>query len=246
MLKNKIKIFSAVYENLMRLNDYRSTNIHYYEKNLDPIVFMLISKAVLNYDEFVKQYFKKDITRNDNLIILPVGFRLPLDPVDYLKQEYGKVHNDFVNTVVQTVRTLAEDGIKENIVIGFDVYTASQKKIENADLIAAIDQDNGSVKLTKEIRITDNPKAPAMRLDQALLPLTYANIREKVKMKRPDIKFGKIFNSAMKKVKIDKTLCQTNYLDPKKKTGGKKDFYAEKAVDAVIKFYDEEVLNSEL
>lgn len=240
------KTFPAVYENLMLLNDYRSANIHFYENSLDPVIFMLISKAVLNYDGFVKKYFKKDITRNDNLIILPVGFKLPFDPVEYLKQDYGKAHNDFVNTVVQTVRTLADDGVKENIVIGFDVYTASQKKIENADLIAAIDQENGSIALTKAIRLTDDPKAPAMRLEQTLLPLTYQNVRERVKEKRPDIKFGKVFNAVMKRVKQDKKLCQTNYLDPKRKTGGKKDFYAEAAVDMVIKYYDEEVPNNEL
>lgn len=235
------KSFPAVYENLMLLNDYRSANVHFYENSLDPVVFMLISKAVLNYDDFVKRYFKKDITRNDNLIILPVGFKLPFDPIEYLKQDYGKAHNDFVNTVVQTVRSLADEGIKENIVIGFDVYTASQKKIENADLIAAIDHENGTVALTKKVRLTDDPKAPAMRLEQVLLPLTYANLREKVKAKRSDIKFDKTFNAVMKKVKQDKKLCQTNYLDPKRKTGGKKDFYAEAAIDEVIRLYDEEV-----
>lgn len=240
------KTFSAVYENLMLLNNYRSANVHFYENSLDPVIFMLISKAVLNYDEFLKKYFQKDITRNDNLIILPVGFKLPFDPVEYLKQDHGKAHNDFVNTVVQTVRTLADDGIKENIVIGFDVYTASQKKIENADLIARIDQENGDVALTKAIRLTDDPKAPAIRLEQPLLPLTYQNIREKVKEKRPDIKFGKVFNAVMKRVKQDKKLCQTNYLDPRRKTGGKKNFYAETAVDIVIKYYNNEVENHEL
>lgn len=216
------KSFSAVYENLMLLNDYRSANIHFYETSLNPVVFMLISKAVLNYDDFLKKYFKKDITRNDNLIILPVGFKLPFNPVEYLKQDYGKARNDFVNTVVQTIRNLADDGIKESIVIGFDVYTASQKKIENADLIAAIDQENGTVALTKAVRITDDPKAPAMRFEQVVLPLTYNNLRDKVKEKRPDIKVSKNFHAAMKRVKQDEKLCQTNYLDPKRKTGGKK------------------------
>lgn len=239
--KKQDKSFLAVYENLMLLNDYRSANVHFYENSLDPIIFMLISKAVLNYDEFVKKYFQKDITRNDNLIILPVGFKLPFNPIEYLKQDYGKAHNDFVNTVIQTVKTLADDGIKENIVIGFDVYTASQKKIENADLIAAIDQQNGTIPLTKEYRFTDDPKAPLVRVEQVLLPLTYQSVREKVKEKRPDIIFNKRFHEAMKRVKKDKKLCQTNYLDPKTKSGGKKDFYAEEAVNMVIQFYDEEV-----
>lgn len=238
--------YKAVFENLGLLNDYRCSNVHFIESSLDPIIFMLISKAVLNYDQFLRDFFKKDITKDDNLIILPVGFRLPFNPVEYLMRDYGQVHNDFENNVIDTVRELQKENIKDSIVIGFEVYTASVKKIENSDIVAAIDQENGKVALTKSIRITDDPKAPAMRLEQSVLPLTYQDIRERVKEKNPDIKFGKVFNTVMKRVKQDKKLCLTNYLDPKRKTGGKKDFYAEVAVDAIIKFYDEEVKVNEL
>ena len=238
--------YKAVFENLGLLNDYRCSNVHFIESSLDPIIFMLISKAVLNYDQFLRDFFKKDITKDDNLIILPVGFRLPFNPVEYLMRDYVQVHNDFVNNVIDTVRELQKENIKDSIVIGFEVYTASVKKIENSDIVAAIDQENGKVALTKSIRITDDPKAPAMRLEQSVLPLTYQDIRERVKEKNPDIKFGKVFNTVMKRVKQDKKLCLTNYLDPKRKTGGKKDFYAEVAVDAIIKFYDEEVKVNEL
>ena len=50
-------------------------------------------------------HFNKDITKDDNLIILPVGMKLPFDPIDYLKQDYGSAqmisliasYNQFVN-----------------------------------------------------------------------------------------------------------------------------------------------------
>jgi hypothetical protein len=244
--EKKDKEFNAVYQNLFYLNDYRCSNIHYYENALDPIIFMLINKSVINYDAFLKRYFQKDITRKDNLIILPVGFKLPFDPVEYLKQDYGNAHNDFVNSVISTIRELAEDKIKDNIVIGFDVYTVSQKKIDNADLIAAIDQENGTVALTKGYRFTDDPNAPAVRVEKPLLPLTYYQVREKIKEKRPDIKFGKQYNSVMEKIKQNKKLCEPNYLDPKTKIGAKKDFYSETAIDEIIKLYDKEVSHYEL
>lgn len=44
-----------------------------------------------------------------------------------------------------------------------------------------------------------------MRLEQSVLPLTYQDIRERVKEKNPDIKFGKVFNTVMKRVKQDKS-----------------------------------------
>lgn len=240
------KNFAATYENLKKLNEYRSSNVHFYENSLDPIVFMLISKAVINYDDFLKRYFKKDITRNDNLIILPVGFKLPFDPIDYLKQDYGSAHNEFVNNVVQTVRNLSEQGIQENIVIGFDVYTASQKKIENADLVAAIDQYNGEIALKKAVRITNDPNAPVMRVENPLLPLAYRDLRKQIKENKPDIKFNQTFNEVMKKIKKDPALCQTNYLNPKTKKGTKKEFYSYDAVNRVIELYEKEVLNYEL
>lgn len=79
----KNKKFAAIYDNLFLLNEYRCSNVHFIESKLDPVIFMLISKAVLNYNEFIRKYFKKDITRDDNLIILPIGLKLPFDSVDY-------------------------------------------------------------------------------------------------------------------------------------------------------------------
>lgn len=237
--KNKNNRYKAAFENLNLLNYYRCANIHFIERTLDPVIFMLISKAVLNYDQFLEDFFQKDITKDDNLIILPVGFKLPFDPIEYLKQDYGKAHNDFSNHVVQTIRELNAKNVQDSIVIGFDVYTASVKKVTNADIVAAIDQAHGDVVLTKRIQITDDPNAPAVRAEDLLLPLTYQDVREKVKKRRPDIKFNDIFNRSMKKVKSNPVLCQTRYLDPKKKSGTKKDFYAEKTIDHVIELYDE-------
>ncbi len=120
--------FQAFYTNLMLLNDYRCSNVHFFESTLDPVVFMLICKAVLNYDTFLKKYFKKDVTRSDNLIILPVGFRLPFNPIDFLKQNQGQVYNGFVNNVIHAIRELNLDHVKDSIVVGFDVFTASVKQ----------------------------------------------------------------------------------------------------------------------
>ena len=47
-MREKNKTFQAVLDNLELLNSYRNTNIHFIEGKLDPIVFMLMSKAVLN------------------------------------------------------------------------------------------------------------------------------------------------------------------------------------------------------
>ncbi len=236
--REKNKKFQAVFDNLDLLNTYRNTNVHFIEGKLDPVIFMLISKAVLNYDSFVKKYFNKDITKDDNLIILPVGMKLPFDPVDYLKQDYGNAHNDFVNRVVQTVRELSQDGIQDSIVVGFDVYADRVRDAKNADIIAALEKAPDAIALRKAVRVTDDPNAPAFRLEPDLPPLRYQDLKDRVKQKKPDIKFGKIFNDAMKIIKANTSLCQPNYLDPHKKAGTKKDFYTLSAVDALIAEYE--------
>ena len=53
----------------------------------------------------------------------------------------------------------------------------------------------------------------------------------------PTIKFGTIFNAAMKTIKADRRYCKANYLDPHNKKGIKQDFYTLEAVDAVIAEY---------
>lgn len=235
----KNKEFQAVFDNIILLNEFRCSNIHYADEKLDPIIFMLISKAVLNYDNFLKEYFNKDITKNDNLIILPVGLKLPFDPVEYLKQKGGKGSNKFVNKVLESIKTLYKEQVHDTIIVGFDLFTASVKKAANADLVAAIDQANADVRLIKAVRITDDEKAPLVRLEPELLPLSYKELQQRIKLNRPDIKFNSIFNDIMKEIKKNNTLCQTRYLDPKIKTGTKKYFYSEKAVDEVIRMYDE-------
>lgn len=234
----KNKKFMAVSENIFQLNEYRCTNVHFADGALDPIVFMLLSKAVLNYDAFVKKYFKKDITKEDNLIILPIGLKLPFDPIDYLKQEYAGVQNDFVNAVIKSIRDLDGAGVEDSIVVGFNLVTDKIKNINNADIIAALTNDAEAVPLQRAIRYTDDPNAPVMRGEPILPPLRYADIRVRVKERKPDIKFGRTFNQAMKIVKANKKLCQVRYLDPKNQSGVKAEFYTESAIDELISQYE--------
>ena len=232
----KPKSFEAVFDNLMLLNEYRCKDVHFIGAKIDPLMFMLISKAVLNYDEFIKVHFNKDITRDDNLIILPIGLKLPLNPVEYLKQEYKSAQDDFVSHVIQNIKDLIAANIQETIIVGFDVFTASVKKVENADIIAAIDS-SAPVKLTKSVRVTNDPNAPLVRMEPDLPPLAYKDLQRKLKKRKPSIKFDKEFNAIMKKVKKNKDLCCERLLNPRKPNGSKTCFYSEKTVDFIIEQY---------
>ena len=234
----KNKKFMAVAENIFQLNEYRCSNIHFAEGALDPVVFMLLAKAVLNYDAFVKKYFNKDISKEDNLIILPIGLKLPFDPIDYLKQSFAGAQNDFVNAVIQSIRELDGAGVEDSIVVGFSLITDKVKNVKNADILAALTNEEGAVPLQRAIRYTDDPNAPEMRVKPNLPPLRYADLQAKLKEKKPAIKFGKLFYAALKIIKTNKNYCQSNYLDPENKSSTKKDFYTHEAVDALLTEYE--------
>ena len=175
------------------------------------------------------------------MIILPVGLKLPFDPIDYLKQDYGSAHNEYVNRVVQSVRKLNEEGIQESIVVGFDVFADRVRDSKNADIIAALENNPEAIALRKSFRITDDPNAPAFRVEPELLPLSYSDLVNKVKEKNPNIKINNTFRAAMNEIKKNKSLCQTRYLDPNNKSGAKKCFYSEKAIDEILKLLGQKV-----
>ena len=244
--QEKNKKFQAVYDNLNLLNEYRNSNVHFFEGKLNPVIFMLISKAVLNYDAFVKKYFNKDVTKDDNLIILPVGLKLPFDPIDYLKQDYGSAHNEYVNRVVQSVRKLNEEGIQDSIVVGFDVYADRVRDSKNADIIAALENSPEAIALRKSFRLTDDPNAPAFRMEPDLLPLSYSDLVNKVKEKNPNVRINDAFRAAVKEIKKNQSICQTRYLDPNNKSGVKKYFYSEKAIDEILKLLGQKMWNAKI
>ena len=67
---------------------------------------------------------------------------------------------------------------------------------------------------------------------------SYADIRKMAKEKNQNIRFNKVFNAAMKRVKANSKLCKTNYLDPHHKSGSAKTFYTRKAVDVLLEEYE--------
>lgn len=229
--------FEALYENINLLNEYRCVNVHYIAPELDPIVFMLLSKSILNYDKFARKYFDRDISKEDNLIIMPIGLKLPIDPIKYLIQKYDDSSNKFVKAIVDVTKSLNSNQIQDSVVIGIDVCTMSVKKVDNADILAGID-DSASIKIAKSVRITNDPDAPSVRLDENLPPLTYDELRRRIKERRPDIMFNNLFNKAVKTIKEDLSLCRLNFLDPKSKKGAQKWFYEEKAILKIIELFD--------
>lgn len=238
------KDFNSVKENLFLLSEYRNNNTHYFESELDPIIFMLLSKATLNFNAFLEKYFHREIADNENLIILPIGFKLPFEPVEYLnKKTTDKISNNFMQDVLQSIKKLNDEGVSESIVVGFSMFVNSVKNISNADIIAAIDPANyDAVAITKEYRLTDNPKAPAIRIDETELikqkyPYSYDELKKRIKEKLPDIKFNTQFYNYLKLIKENKDWYMVRLLNPLNPKSSKTGFYSERAIEKLLELY---------
>ena len=93
------------------------------------------------------------------------------------------------------------------------------------------------MKLTKAVRVTDDPNAPLVRMEPDLPPLTYNELRAKLKKKMPSIKFGKEFNDIMRKVKKNKEMCCERSLNPRNPKALKTCFYYERTIDFIVEQY---------
>mgnify|MGYP007114049059 FL=1 len=248
------KAFTAVKENLFLLESYRNNIVHYYNEQLEPYIFMLTAKAALNYVDFLKKYFSKDILEEDGLFILPLGFKLPFKPEDFLTKKAAQYVSSpeskkFIESMINIITELDKIGVDDTIVVGFDIYLENVKRMKNNDLLVAITaQDEADVKYAKvnRVQVTDDPSAQKVSFSDAEFvaqyPLQYSDICSKCKSSIPGFKQGKKFNHIMVEIKADPKLAFTRKLNPNSTKSSKTTFYSEAAVAEIAKKY---ALNAE-
>ncbi len=129
----KPKSFEAIKRNIEEVEEYRNGVTHFYCDSLEPYIFMLIARTALNYVEFVKAHFGKDIMADEGLFIMPLGFKLPFRPEEFLSQNSAQYDNspeakEFIKSIINTIKELDEEGVEDSVVLGFDIYFESVKK----------------------------------------------------------------------------------------------------------------------
>ncbi|MCM1512065.1 MAG: DUF3644 domain-containing protein [Oxalobacter formigenes] len=212
------KSFKAIRENLLLIENYRNNVVHYYNEQLEPYIFMLTAKAVINYVDFIKKYFLKNILEKDGLFILPLGFKLPFNPEDFLTRKAAKYVSSpeskkFIESMIKIITNLDRNGIDDTIVVGFDIYLKNVKQLNNRDLLVAItSQDKADVNFSKisRVQITNDPSAQKVNLsDEGFMeqyPLKYIQVcercKEAIKNFKQGRKFHKIIASIKKQLKI--------------------------------------------
>lgn len=239
------KSFSAIKENLLIIEDYRNNIVHYYNEQLEPYIFMLTAKAALNYVDFLKKYFSKDILAEDGLFILPLGFKLPFKPEDFLSKKATSYvsspeSKEFINSIIRIIGDLEKEGIEDTIVVGFDIYLENVKRLNNSDLLIAITSENeADAKFSKVTRyqLTNDANAQKVSLSDdeiiKIYPLTYKDVCERCKTEIAEFKQNNEFNKILAELKNNSLFTHTRRLNPQSKKSAKTILYAESIIGEI-------------
>lgn len=168
------KEFNPILENLGVLYGYRNQVAHYYIQDLDPVIFSLISKSIIFYSDFIKKYFKIDLSAQTDLILLPIGFKRPLSPIDYISstsinENSSKEIKEFLSTIIDATKRLNDVNIADTIFVDFRISLMNVNRITNADLVAGIDNSQTNPVL---FSVNKNPKNVVLSKEGQKIALT--------------------------------------------------------------------------
>lgn len=247
------KSFLAIKENISLIEDYRNDVAHLYNENLEPCIFALVSRSALNYVDFVKTHFSKDIISEEGLFILPLGFKLPFRPEDFLSKKSNAYSSsvaaqDFINRIVTVVDSLRQQGVEDSVVLGFDIHLQNVNKIQNSDLLVAItSKDEASVTLEKVkiIKLSDDPNAQTFNFsDDEFRSIWKHTHREVVNWCIGNIKgfkANRYFNKIKKDMETDIQFVIIRRVDPKNIMSTSQKFYTDSALVEIKKRFADKV-----
>ena len=152
--------FNPTKENLEVLYDYRNQTAHFYIEEINPILYSLVSKSIIFYNQFILNNFNIDLAQSSDLILLPIGFKRPISPIDYISNESVNKNSSeevkqFLRTIVDSTKRLNSQNIDETIFVEFRMNLTSVNRTKNADLIAGIDNS-----IAADLKINPNKNPP--------------------------------------------------------------------------------------
>ena len=243
--------FEAVKRNIEEIELYRNGITHFYCDELEPYIFMLVARSALNFVDFMKKYFAKDIMADDGLFIMPLGFKLPFRPEDFLSGNVAKYvgsreSEEFIRSIVRTIKELDDAGIDDSIVLGFDIYLESVKKAKNSDILAAITSiEEADVTFGKvtHARFSNDPNATTLNMTddefRRIWKYSYQDVVLWCRKNIDEFKQSGLFHEIKRDAEKDMNYAYKRRLDNKNSKSPSKIFYS----DACLQYIKDEYLS---
>lgn len=246
------KEFRVIEENISKVYEYRCNIIHFYEENINHVLFSLLHKNVLFYNDFLKDKFNIDMAEETNLFLLPIGFKPYATPIDFLGkkselEETSDAVQKFIKSIVKSTKNLLDEGIEDSILSGFTMTVINENRIKNADIIAGISKDPSKAKVVvtnvlSKVKITDDENVKEIAIDeQSLFKTVYVfnhhNVVKKSRGLYSNFKQNQKFNDIIRSVKGNPTYHKCRYLNPHEQKGMGQDWYSAAVFDELDKNY---------
>jgi hypothetical protein len=247
--------FLLLNENVQKLYEFRCNVIHFYQEEIDILLFSILSKNVLLYHEFLLNHFEIDISSETNLVLLPIGFKKPTSPIDFLSNESriaksSESVRNFIKSIVKSTEIIAENGIEDSILYSFKMSLINENRIKSADIIAAVTSDKSKAALTVESIIdkfimvnndTDQGVKKVKIEEESLFKSIYTeshdDLIQKCKALFSDFKNNNKFIEILKGLKNNPQFHKVRYLNLRNPKGGQKHYYSSKIYEELAKHY---------
>ena len=247
--------FTVARLNIEKIYEFRCNIMHFYQDDIDIILCSLLSKNILLYHDFLFSHFGVDISNETNLILLPIGFKKPASPIDFLSNTSvistsSTAVQSFVKGIIRSTEEIAEDGIEDSILFSFKMSLINESRIKNADIIAAItkDKSNATLKVSdvfEHFAVVEDGSAEGVRKikieEESIYKDIYNQTHQQVVLESKrifsDFVQNSKFNIIMHSLKGNPTFHKKRYLDVERQIGGYKDYYAKTIYDELAKHY---------
>ena len=217
--------FLIIKESLENLYKYRCDIIHYYGTDIEAMLYSLLRPNIISFSEFIKKYFEIDLSEEANLIILPIGFKRIISPIDFLSEK-SMEGNEFVKGLIENIKksakTLTDNGFEDGLLCNYKMHIEKEHNIKNSDIIVGVTQDKEKasfeVGFSKKMRLTNDVNAQAIRLDEESIfrdyfNITYNDLRAKARKEIGNFREGRNFNTILSKIKQDESCFKKRCLD---------------------------------
>jgi hypothetical protein len=243
--------FLLIKESIERLYQYRCNIIHYYGTDIEGALYLLLRPNIISFSDFFKKFFEIDLAEEANLIILPIGFKRIISPLDFLSDKSANGNEyvrGFIADIKKSAQTLADNGFEDGLLCNYGMYIEKEYKISNADIVVGVTQDKEkaaySVGFNKKFTISSDPQAQSLRLDEESIyrdyfNMTHADFTARAKKEIDGFREGKKFMTILKNIRLNEGCYRKRCLDviPRRQSIYKP-FYSELALQILKEEYE--------
>lgn len=227
---NKLDIPAPLKENMTLLVEIRDNAIHHINefKSFEKVVLEVGTATLKSYLTLAQEWFNYDL-ENYNFFLMPVSFFHPYEMESFSTNSKNRQMENFLAYVSQKlIDNPTELQSSHNIALRLE--TRLERSMSAEALPVRYSKDSPIVvRQTIENKIRDGLANGSL--------FEYRDFVEKCREKISGFKQNKIFTDKCKELKTDEKYCITQYLNPVKKSGGKKDYWTSEAFKKMCELY---------